>query len=118
MSKKIALLFSGQGAQAVCMGKDLAAEYPVAAQLFAKADEILGFSLSNTTFEGPAEELTKTSVCQPALYAHGLATLAVLQEKLPGFQFHAAAGLSLGEFTAHAAAGTFSFDFDDAQGAS
>jgi len=110
MSKKIALLFSGQGAQAVGMGKDLAAEYPTAARLFAQADEILGFPLSATAFEGPAEELTKTSVCQPALYVHGLATLAVLQEQLPNFAFHAAAGLSLGEFTAHAAAGTFDFE--------
>lgn len=110
MSKKIALLFSGQGAQTVGMGKDLAAEYPTAARLFAQADEILGFPLSATTFEGPAEELTKTSVCQPALYVHGLATLAVLQEQLPNFAFHATAGLSLGEFTAHAAAGTFDFE--------
>ena len=110
MSQKIALLFAGQGAQAVGMGKDLAAEFPAAANLFKQADEILGFPLSQVAFEGPAEELTKTSVCQPALYVHGLACLAVLKEKLPGFTFHAAAGLSLGEFTAHAAAGTFDFE--------
>jgi [acyl-carrier-protein] S-malonyltransferase len=91
------------------MGKDLAAEYPVAADLFRQADEILGFELSKVAFEGPAEELTKTSVCQPALYVHGLACLAVLRERCPDLEFHAAAGLSLGEFTAHAAAGTFSF---------
>jgi [acyl-carrier-protein] S-malonyltransferase len=109
MSKKIALLFAGQGAQAVGMGKDLVAEYPAAASLFKRADEVLGFPLSQITFEGPVEELTKTSVCQPALYVHGLACLAVLKEKVPGFEFHAAAGLSLGEFTAHAAAGTFDF---------
>ena len=109
MSKKTALLFAGQGAQAVGMGKDLAAEFPVAASLFKQADEILGFPLSQTTFQGPADELTKTSVCQPALYVHGLACLAVLKEKLPQFVSHAAAGLSLGEFTAHAAAGTFDF---------
>lgn len=109
-STKTALLFAGQGAQTVGMGKDLAAEYPVAAELFAKADEILGFPLSSITFEGPAEELTKTSVCQPALYVHGLASLAVLQQRIPALEFHAAAGLSLGEFTAHAAAGTFSFE--------
>lgn len=107
---KTALLFSGQGAQAVGMGKDLAAAYPVAAALFAKADEILGYSLSGIAFEGPAEELTRTSVCQPALYTHGLAALAVLREKLPSFSFDAAAGLSLGEFTAHSAAGTFDFE--------
>jgi [acyl-carrier-protein] S-malonyltransferase len=109
MNQKIALLFAGQGAQAVGMGKDLAAEFPVAANLFKQADEILGFGLSRTAFEGPADELTKTSVCQPALYVHGLACLAALEEKLPQFVFHAAAGLSLGEFTAHAAARTFDF---------
>jgi [acyl-carrier-protein] S-malonyltransferase len=110
MSKKIALLFAGQGAQAVGMGKDLAAESPAAAALYRQADEILGYSLSQISFEGPAGELTKTAVCQPALYVHGLACLAALKEKHPGFEFHAAAGLSLGEFTAHAAAGTFDFE--------
>jgi [acyl-carrier-protein] S-malonyltransferase len=107
---KTALLFSGQGAQAVGMGKDLASAYPVAGDLFRKADEILGYSLSQIAFEGPAEELTRTSVCQPALYTHGLALLAVLREKFPALTFDAAAGLSLGEFTAHSAAGTFDFE--------
>ena len=110
MSQKIALLFAGQGAQAVGMGKDLGSEFPAAASLFKRADEILGFPLSQAVFEGPADELTKTSVCQPALYVHGLACLAALKEKLPGFTFHAAAGLSLGEFTAHTAAETFDFE--------
>jgi [acyl-carrier-protein] S-malonyltransferase len=110
MSKKIALLFAGQGAQAVGMGKDLVAEHPAAASLFQQADEALGFSLSKIAFEGPAEELTKTSICQPALYVQGLACLAVLKDKIPGFTFHATAGLSLGEFTAHAAAETFDFE--------
>jgi len=109
-SQKIALLFAGQGAQTVGMGKDLAAEFSVARGLFEQADRTLGFFLSKLAFEGPAEELTRTSVCQPALYVHGLACLAVLREKAPAFQFHAAAGLSLGEFTAHAAAGTFDFE--------
>lgn len=107
---KTALLFAGQGAQTVGMGKDLAAEYPSAAELFRRADELLGFPLSRVAFEGPQEELTKTSVAQPALYVHGLACLAVLRQRVPSFSFHAAAGLSLGEFTAHAAAGTFSFE--------
>ena len=107
---KTALLFSGQGAQAVGMGKDLASAYPVAGDLFSEADEILGYSLSRIAFEGPAEELTRTSVCQPALYTHGLALLAVLREKFPALTFDAAAGLSLGEFTAHSAAGTFDFE--------
>ncbi|MEO6848631.1 MAG: ACP S-malonyltransferase [Chthoniobacterales bacterium] len=110
MSKKIALLFAGQGAQAVGMGKDLCDAFPVAAALFKKADALLPFSLSQLTFEGPTEELTKTANCQPALYVHGLACLAALKERRPDLQFHAAAGLSLGEFTAHAAAGTFDFE--------
>jgi len=103
------ILFSGQGAQKVGMGKDLVEQYDVAKSLFEQADEALGFSLSDIMFNGPEEELTKTSRCQPALYLHGLACLAALMERLPKFKAVAAAGLSLGEFTAHAAAGTFSF---------
>ncbi len=106
---RTALLFSGQGAQAVSMGKDLAANFPTAAALFQQADATLGMELSQIMFEGPAETLTQTAVCQPALYVHGLACLSILKEKLPHFTFHAAAGLSIGEFTAHAAAGTFDF---------
>lgn len=110
MPKKIALLFAGQGAQAVGMGKDLVAEWPEAAGIFDRANEILGYDLAKIAFDGPVEELTKTSIAQPALYVHGLALLAVLTRLKPNFEFHAAAGLSLGEFTAHAAAGTFSFE--------
>lgn len=106
---KIALLFAGQGAQSVGMGRELAAEYPVAAKLFAEADAILGRPLSEVSGNGPLEELTKTSNCQPALYVHGLACLAALREAAPTLQVAAAAGLSLGEWTAHAAAGTFDF---------
>ena len=109
MSKKIALVFPGQGAQAVGMGKELAAAFPAAAELFRQADEILGWPLSKICWEGPEEELTKTSVCQPALYVHGLAALAAVREKLGDFPVAGAAGLSLGEFTAHGAAGTFDF---------
>ena len=76
--KKIALLFPGQGAQSVGMGRDLAEQYGVAADLFGDADEILGRNLSEIAWTGPVEELTKTSNCQPALYVHGLAALAVL----------------------------------------
>jgi [acyl-carrier-protein] S-malonyltransferase len=109
MTKRIALVFSGQGAQVVGMGKDLAAKYPEAAELFGTADRILRNSLSVIAFDGPAEELTKTAHCQPALFVHGLACLAALRAEVGDFVPHAAAGLSLGEFTAHAAAGTFSF---------
>jgi [acyl-carrier-protein] S-malonyltransferase len=104
------LLFSGQGAQAVGMGRDLAAAFPVVKTLFDRADAALGFSLTGVMFDGPMEELTRTSRCQPALYAHGLACLAVLKEQASGLEIKAAAGLSLGEFTAHAAAGTFDFE--------
>lgn len=105
----VVILFSGQGAQKVGMGKDLVDAYPVAKELFAEADQSLGYALSDIMFNGPDEELTKTSRCQPALYLHGLACLAVLKEKVPSLNPVAAAGLSLGEFTAHAAAGTFDF---------
>ena len=108
MSKAV-ILFSGQGAQKVGMGQDLIENYPVAKALFEEADAALGFSLSEIMFNGPDEELMKTSRCQPALYLHGLACLAALKERVPNFEAVAAAGLSLGEFTAHAAAGTFSF---------
>jgi [acyl-carrier-protein] S-malonyltransferase len=110
MPRQIALLFAGQGAQTVGMGRDLAAEFPEAAELFRRADEILGRSLSEIAWNGPLEELTKTSNCQPALYMHGLACLTVLQEITGMFPVAAAAGLSLGEWTAHAAAGVFSFE--------
>ena len=109
MAKKIALLFPGQGAQSVGMGRDLAEQFPVAADLFRKADEILGRNLSEVAWSGPIEELTKTSNCQPALYVHGLACLAALRELTGDFPITGAAGLSLGEMTAHAAAGTFDF---------
>jgi [acyl-carrier-protein] S-malonyltransferase len=109
MSKSIALLFSGQGAQRVGMGKDLVQRYAVAANRFAQADAELGYSISQIAFEGPLEELTRTSNCQIALYVHGIAVLDLLREQLGDFEVKAAAGLSLGEFTAHAAVGTFDF---------
>jgi [acyl-carrier-protein] S-malonyltransferase len=108
--KRIALLFAGQGAQVVGMGKDLAAKYPAAGELFARADEVLGYSLSKIAFEGPEEDLTQTKHCQPALFVHGLAALASLRAEVGDFPVLAAAGLSLGEFTAHCAAGTFDFE--------
>jgi len=91
------------------MGRDLVGQFPVAADLFRKTDEILGRNLSEVAWNGPIEELTKTSNCQPALYVHGLACLAALRELTGDFPITGAAGLSLGEMTAHAAAGTFDF---------
>ena len=109
MSKSVVLLFAGQGAQKVGMGKDLAEAYPAVRSMLDQADATLGYSLSRIMFEGPMDELTRTSRCQPALYAHGLALLEVLKARVPKLQIAATAGLSLGEFTAHAAAGSFDF---------
>lgn len=109
MGKKAVLLFAGQGAQTVGMGRDLAEKYDVARELFAKADDQLGFALTEKMFDGPADELTRTSICQPALYVHGLACLELLKQEVPDLEISGVAGLSLGEFTAHAAAGSFDF---------
>jgi [acyl-carrier-protein] S-malonyltransferase len=109
MPKNIGLLFAGQGAQCVGMGHDLAEQFPLAANLFRDADEILGRNLSKIAWNGPMEELTKTSNCQPALYVHGLAALAALRDVFGDFEVGGAAGLSLGELTAHASASTFDF---------
>ncbi len=92
------------------MGQDLAKEFVEAADLFERADEVLGRNLSEIAWQGPIEELTQTSNCQSALYVHGLACLSVLREIAGELPVTAAAGLSLGEWTAHAAAGTFSFE--------
>ena len=109
MPKKIALLFAGQGAQYVGMGRDLAEQFPVAADLFRQADEIPGRKLSEIAWNGPIDELTKTGNCQPALYVHSLAALAILRDVAGEIPIGGTAGLSLGEITAHAAAGTFDF---------
>src|SRR5216110_848226 len=109
MPKKVALLFAGQGAQTVGMGRDLAEEFPTAAELIQNADDVLGRKLSEVAWNGPIEDLTKTSNCQPALFVHGLACWSVLRELAGNFPIGGAAGLSLGEMTAHAAARTFDF---------
>ncbi len=108
--KPRAVLFSGQGAQKVGMGADLFDKCPSVTALYKLADSRLGWSLSDYSFRGPAETLTETRVCQPALYTHGIAILAAFLD-ITGqhLRFNAAAGLSLGEYTAHAAADTFTF---------
>lgn len=106
---KVALLFPGQGAQVVGMGRDLGDEYPIAADLMRQANAVLNRDLLSIMLNGPIEELTKTSNCQPALFVHGMACVAVLRELAGDFPIAAAAGLSLGELTAHCAAGTFDF---------
>ena len=103
-----ALLFSGQGAQRVGMGSDLASASPAAHSLLRLSPELLPADFLEVLQNGPEESLTRTSYCQPALYLHGLALWQILHERRPDFNPAATAGLSLGEFTAHAAAGTFS----------
>ena len=107
---KVGLLFSGQGAQSVGMAKTLYENYASVKELFQRADDTLGFKLSQCCFEGPISELTKTSVCQPALYLHGFAVVQVLKEREMLGDVVTAIGLSLGELTAHAYAGTYSFE--------
>ncbi len=105
----LALLFAGQGAQKVGMGKSLYDGSAAARALYDEANDILGWDLGKISFAGPESELTQTKVCQPALFMHGLAVVAALREagKLPEVNF--ALGLSLGEVTALTAAGVFDF---------
>ncbi|MFM1557139.1 MAG: ACP S-malonyltransferase, partial [Limisphaerales bacterium] len=97
---KTAILFAGQGAQVVGMGQDLVEAFPVARDLFARADEALGYDLTQVCFEGPEEALTQTENAQPGIFLVSWAALEVLKTQAPSFKFEAAAGLSLGEFTA------------------
>ncbi len=106
---KTALLFAGQGAQCVGMGKDLAERFDQARMLFDRADADLGCSLSRLCFEGPEAELTKSEFAQPAIFLVSWIAFRLLRETVPGFEFQAAAGLSLGEFTALTAAGALDF---------
>ena len=107
---KTALMFAGQGAQVVGMGADLAQAHPTARALFDRANEILGYDLARVCQQGPEAELTRTENAQPGIYLVSWIALTLLQERVPGLQFQATAGLSLGEFTALAAAGVLSFE--------
>ena len=102
----IILLFPGQGSQKPGMGKDLAEAFAPASDVFLEADRVLGFPLSALCFEGPESELTATQNAQPALLAHGAAAWAAIRARVAPY-VRAAAGHSLGEFTAYHAAGTF-----------
>ena len=102
-------VFSGQGAQVPGMGKDLAADAEIAA-LFERADQVLGFGLSKVCFEGPAEELTKSNICQPAIFTVSVAAFRAFQKRCPQASFKMAAGLSLGEWTALYVAGVLDFE--------
>src|ERR1700720_3766623 len=103
----IALLFPGQGSQAVGMGKELADKYPAARQAFEEADNALGYSLSKLCFEGPEDQLRLTEITQPAILTVSVAALRVLETRIPKPSF--VAGHSLGEYSAHVASGTISF---------
>lgn len=107
---KTALLFAGQGAQAVGMGRDLAEQFPTAKTWFDKANAALGYDLAKICFEGPEADLTKTENAQPGIFLVGWVAFELLKERVPGLKFDATAGLSLGEFTALTAAGAMSFE--------
>ena len=102
-------VFAGQGAQVPGMGKDFAEADPEIMALFDKANEVLGFDLKKICFEGPAEELTKSNVCQPAIFVTSYAAYLAYQKRTPT-EFACAAGLSLGEWGALCAAGVLDFD--------
>jgi [acyl-carrier-protein] S-malonyltransferase len=103
----IAFLFPGQGSQAVGMGKELAEKYPVARQTFEEADDALGYKISQLCFEGPEDQLRLTEITQPTILTASIAAWRVLDEK--GVKPALVAGHSLGEYSAHVAAGTIAF---------
>lgn len=107
---KTALLFAGQGAQVVGMGKDLAEKFPVARAWFDRANTALGYDLTAICFNGPEAELTKTENAQPGIFLVSWVAFELLKERVPNLGFQATAGLSLGEFTALTAAGAMSFE--------
>lgn len=107
-SKRLAMVFPGQGSQTVGMGAAMALEYESAAAIHRRADEVLGWSITDLCFSGPAEKLNRTEYAQPALYVTSVAAAAVLEEK--GVQAQAVCGHSLGEYSALAAAGALEFE--------
>ena len=109
-STKIAFLFPGQGSQFVGMGRELVESYPEARDIFAQADDVLGFSLSRLCFDGPEAELTDTLNAQPAILTHSIAALRVIQARAPQITPAFVAGHSMGEFGALVAAGALSFE--------
>ncbi|MGO8766177.1 MAG: ACP S-malonyltransferase, partial [Limisphaerales bacterium] len=107
---KTALLFAGQGAQVIGMGRDLAEQFPLARQWFDRANAALGYDLAGICFHGPEAELTKTENAQPGIFLVSWICFELLKEQAPNLKFNATAGLSLGEFTALTAAGAMSFE--------
>lgn len=107
---KTALLFAGQGAQVVGMGKDLADGFPTAKAWFDRANSALGYDLTSICFSGPEADLTKTENAQPGIFLVSWVAFDLLKEKVPTLKFEATAGLSLGEFTALTAAGAMTFE--------
>jgi [acyl-carrier-protein] S-malonyltransferase len=107
----LAFLFPGQGVQAVGMGRQLCASLPAARRLFDEAAPVLGYDLAAVCRDGPAERLNSTAVSQPALFVTSLAALEALRDSEPGTvaECGAAAGLSLGEYTALVFAGALAF---------
>ncbi len=108
---KAAFLFPGQGAQLVGMAAEIAGQFPIAAEIFNHADQILGYELSKICFEGPAEKLNTTAISQPAIFVTSAAITEVLKNEAPDKMIaDVTAGLSLGEYTALYAAGLIGFD--------
>lgn len=107
---KSALLFAGQGAQFVGMCADISATFPECKLLFDHASQVLGWDLGALCFKGPETELTRSDRCQPAVFVVGVAALKALEMRIPGLAWTAAAGLSLGEWTALHVAGVLSFE--------
>ena len=107
---KTALLFAGQGAQVVGMGKDFAGSFPTAKSWFERANAVLGYDLASICFNGPDKELTRTENAQPGIFLVSWIAFQLLKEKVPGLEFQATAGLSLSEFTALTAADVMSFE--------